>query len=203
MSRLSELYAASTSPADYVRGFCAHVATLIHRIDAGDVAKLVHLLESAIAEERTIFVMGNGGSAATASHFINDLTVKSAVRGQSVQARALTDNVASITAIANDLSYDDVFVVQLRAALRPKDVVIALSASGNSVNVIRAAEFARNKGALTAALVGHDGGKLKACCQTAIHLPTGPDEYGPIEDIFAVVMHAVTGYLLQRLHDAG
>jgi D-sedoheptulose 7-phosphate isomerase len=115
------------------------------------------------------------------------------------RAVSLTDNVAVLTAIANDIAYADVFVRQLEGLLRPGDVVVAISASGNSPNVVRAIEYARSHGAVTVGLTGFDGGRLKALCDEAVHVATPPGEYGPVEDTHLVLDHLITGYLRARL----
>ena len=148
----------------------------------------------------TIFVLGNGGSAATASHFVCDLTKGTRMDGApAFRVVALTDNVPLMTAWGNDTSYDRIFAEQLVALLRPGDVVVAISASGNSPNVLAAAEVARDVGAVTIALTGQTGGMLAPLVDLTIRVPSESMEQ--VEDAHLVIAHSLCIALRKRLRD--
>src|SRR5882724_9080540 len=139
-------------------------------IDLDKVGEAIELLRQARDANRHIFVCGNGGSASTASHFACDM-VKGASFGRESRFRimALTDSLPTITAYSNDVSYECIFAEQLKNFAQPGDVVIAISGSGNSPNVLRAVEYANSAGCRTIALTGRDGGKLGPLAQLNIH----------------------------------
>ncbi len=161
-------------------------------IEPGEVQALVDLLMDARKNGRGIFVIGNGGSAATASHFAVDLG-KGTLRGAEDQPRfrvnSLTDNLPYVTAWANDFGYDLVFEQQLRNLGEPGDVVIGISASGNSPNVVRAFGYARSAGMVTAAMTGFSGGKLKEMADHSVHVPV--DDYGMAENMHMIIVHII------------
>jgi len=145
-----------------------------------------------------IFILGNGGSASTASHIANDLSKATIVPGMPrLKVISLTDNVALMTAWANDSSYDAIFREQLENLLEPGDVVLGISASGNSPNVIRAMEFARQHGAVTIGWTGLNGGQLKFVADLCVRVPT--DDVGMIESAHLVLDHLVTRQLSQQI----
>jgi phosphoheptose isomerase len=111
---------------------------------------------------------------------------------------SLTDNGEAVTAVANDSGYEHVFAHQLDCVLEPGDLVVAMSVSGNSPNIVNGLEVARQRGARTVALCGFDGGKVRSLADIVVHAPTTKDEYGPAEDIFSVICHIVSGYLTMR-----
>jgi D-sedoheptulose 7-phosphate isomerase len=145
-----------------------------------------------------IFIMGNGGSASTATHFANDLG-KGASRSGKLPFRviSLTDNVAWLTALANDEGYEHVFVRQLENHVRKGDLVIGISASGNSRNVLRALQFAKSRGALTIGLVGFDGGKMHKMVDESLLVRAPVGAYGPVEDVHMILEHAITTCLME------
>lgn len=138
-----------------------------------------------------VYVFGNGGSAATASHLVCDLVKTAAVPGfRPLRAFSLTDNTPLMTAIANDCDYDQTFSRLVEAFVEPHDVIIAISASGNSPNVVRGLVTARDIGATTIALLGFDGGEAQRHADVALHVPCG--HYGLAEDTHAAIGHAIT-----------
>ncbi len=164
-------------------------------VDLGLVNQAIELFKEARANGRHVFVCGNGGSASTASHFACDV-VKGASynRGQRFRIMALTDQLATITAYANDVSYDCVFVEQLRNFAQPGDLVMGISGSGNSPNVIRALEYANSIGCRTIALTGRDGGKLAPLAELSIHVEA--PHMGRIEDAHMMVCHMIGYYFM-------
>ncbi len=171
----------------------------LQRVNLEQVAQAAAWFQEARDQERQIFVCGNGGSAATASHFVCDI-----VKGASYQRPsrfkmlALTDNLATITAYSNDVSYESVFVEPLKNWARPGDVVMAISGSGNSPNVLRALEYANGAGCKTIALTGRDGGKLGPLAQLEINVPV--PHMGRIEDAHMVVCHMLAYYFMEEAH---
>jgi D-sedoheptulose 7-phosphate isomerase len=169
----------------------------IQGIPLDQVAEAIRVLARAREEERGIFVCGNGGSAATASHFVCDM-VKGASFGRPKRFRiqCLSDSMPTITAYSNDLSYDHVFVEQLRNFARPGDVLVAISGSGNSPNVLRAVEYANSIGCFTIGLSGRDGGRLASLSQLSIHVPE--PHMGRIEDAHLHVCHMIGYYFMEE-----
>ena len=149
-----------------------------------------------------MFFIGNGGSAATASHFANDISIGTNDYDEPFKALSLTDNVSIITAIGNDYGYEDIFVKQLQVLGRADDVVVGISASGNSPNLIKAFEYAKKVGIKTVAITAFDGGKLKTIADEGIHVPTDTKEYGPAEDAHMILDHLVSAYLMRIVKDS-
>ena len=151
-------------------------------------------------EERTIFLVGNGGSASAASHFGQDLA-KGTLSSMSAERRfrviPLTDNIGFITALANDEGYESIFEQQLRNLAREGDLLVAISGSGNSPNVLRAVEYAHSIGMTTIGITGFDGGKLRALAKESVHVPI--DDMGMCEAVHGVVFHAAMCFLRERL----
>ena len=197
MNTLDRLYAEDSDPKRFARGYLTHLAGLLEGLDTSDIAEFVRILIAARDRGNRIFFVGNGGSAATASHFANDIGVGTRSPTRPFRAVSLTDNAAVVTAIANDDGYDMVFVLQLETHMQRDDVVVAISASGNSPNVVKAIEFANANGAVTVGLTGFDGGRLKEVCRHAVHVPTAPGEYGPVEDAHMVLDHLIGSYLIR------
>ena len=186
---------AADGPSAFAKGYLDHLRDVLGRIDVAAVDSVVEALLAARAEDRTIFVLGNGGSAATAAHLVNDLTGGMPAGSRRFRIFSLVDNAALLSAVANDQGYEHVFVRQLEGVLRPRDVVIAISASGSSRNGVRAVTHANAAGALTIGLTGFDGGRLRQLAQIAVHVPTDKGEYGPSEDAHLALAHVITNYL--------
>jgi D-sedoheptulose 7-phosphate isomerase len=169
-----------------------HLIEAIQTIDLGRVERAIELLAQARRDGRRIFVCGNGGSASTSSHFATDM-VKGASFGRDHRFRimALTDSLPTITAYSNDVSYECVFVEQLKNFAEPGDVLIAVSGSGNSPNVLRAVEYANSIGCRTIGLSGRDGGALGKLAGLHLHVPH--PHMGRIEDCHMVILHMI-GY---------
>jgi len=162
---------------------------LINKID-----KLASVLRKARENKKTIFIMGNGGSASTASHFVGDLSKGTIIEGfPRFKAVALTDNIPNMLAWANDVGYEEIFVEQLKNLMEPGDVVIGISVSGNSMNVIKAIEYANRNGGLTIGLSGCDGGKLLKCAQENIHVSSS--DMQRVEDIHLLIEHLLTSLI--------
>lgn len=199
MHKLAEMFEAAGSAQSYAKQYADRLHELLARLDGGMIEKTVEALEKASEAGKTLFTIGNGGSAAACSHLVNDLGTGSFVEGQPrLRSHCLTDNVETVTAVANDSGFEDIFVCQLSVNLCPGDVVLAMSVSGNSENIIRAVEYAKEHGATTIGFCGFDGGRLLKKCDIALHIPTTKDEYGPVEDIFNILGHLVSGYMAMK-----
>jgi D-sedoheptulose 7-phosphate isomerase len=188
----------------FARSYIRSLKSALDAIDQARLSAIVDVLWQCYQNDRQIFFIGNGGSAASASHLATDL-VKGALghRGDAparpVRASSLTDNLALVSAWANDVGYDDVFVGQLRPHLRPSDVIIAISASGNSPNILRAVRFAREAGATTIALSGIGGGALAEAAD--LSLVVDSNHYGVVEDVHMQIGHIICYYFRQRILD--
>ena len=182
-------------PHSFPSLYKADLLRAIESIDLAKVTEAIGILKRARDEKRHIFVCGNGGSASTASHFACDM-VKGASFGRESRFRimALTDSLPTITAYSNDVGYDCVFAEQLKNFAQPGDVVIAISGSGNSPNVLRAIEYAGSMGCRTIALTGRDGGKLGPLAQ--LNLQASNPHMGRIEDVHMIVMHMICYYFM-------
>jgi D-sedoheptulose 7-phosphate isomerase len=175
---------------DWITNYVRAQKAALDSISVSAVVRLIDTVRRAAAEDRQIFVFGNGGSAANASHFATDLG-KGASDKQSRRFRVLSlnDNVSWLTALANDYAYEDVFVRQLENYAREGDVVLALSVSGNSPNVVKAVEWARKKGLTTIALVGAKRGALAEIAEQVITIDSS--HYGRVEDAQMGICHMV------------
>ena len=177
--------------ATVLEGHINDVRTVLSAIPIDAIERAVGIILDAYDNGAHVYVVGNGGSATNATHFACDLSKATIVDGRArLRVTSLIDNIALLTAWANDTSYDRVFSEQLTNLLDPGDVVIAISASGNSPNVVSAVLAARLMRASTIALVGFAGGRLLEAVDAAIHVPS--NDYGVVEDCHSVIEHAIT-----------
>lgn len=169
------------------------------RVDLKTVEQAVNVLEEAYRLGRSVYVIGNGGSAANASHLAEDLSMGAMpdLEGKRFRVLSLTDNVPFITALANDRGYERVFELQLRQFAQQGDVLIAISGSGNSPNVLRAATYARSVGMTVIALTGFDGGRLASMADVHVHVPH--PNMCQSEAVHGILMHMITDMLRGRL----
>ncbi len=190
----SELQAAEikTIIGNYVPAF----EKLLRLIDQDAIERIVDNLSAARESGAMIYVAGNGGSAAIASHWVNDLG-KATKRSGSPPMRviSLNDNVSWLTALANDEGYERVFAGQLENFAKPGDVLVVISSSGNSANLVRAVELARTRGVVTIGLLGFDGGELKRQVDEYLLLPTEKGAYGLVEPGHQLICHILTACL--------
>jgi D-sedoheptulose 7-phosphate isomerase len=184
---------------DPVERHIGEVRGALSRIPADGVHAIVEAILHAHARGGHVYVLGNGGSAATASHLACDLSKATATsRRRGLRVTALNDSAALLTAWANDTAYERVFAEPLRTLLDPGDVVIAISASGNSGNVLEAVAVARSLGAVTVALTGFGGGRLLGAVDLA--LVADSSDYGVVEDCHLVLQHAIIAATRAALH---
>ncbi len=183
-----------TSIQESYQGYQRLLGRALEAVDAVQIEVLAGELTAARDAGRRIFFCGNGGSAANALHWANDLIYGAGVHGRGgLDAIALTANVSVLTCLANDLSYAEVFASQLSVQGRPGDILIALSGSGNSPNILRALEVARGKGLTSWAILGFDGGKARAAADHVIHFPVHDMQVA--EDCQMVLAHVITRQL--------
>ncbi len=173
-----------------VSSYFDHLAQMIGKLDLASVDNAIALIEQAWVDEKKIFACGNGGSALTASHYIHDWNKTAYLStGRPFRGHCLSDNVGLLTAYSNDMSYGDVYSEQLKNLMDPGDLVIAISGSGNSENVVRAIEYANDIGGVTLAICGYDGGRLKKVAQHSVWIPS-PDMQ-ICEDLHFIFGHMV------------
>ena len=168
------------------------LANVVQRLDTDRVDEISKVLLDAYEDDRQVFLFGNGGSASLASHFACDLGKGTTLRtsqAKRFRAIALTDNIPMMTAWANDSSYEDIFAEQMRNLIQQGDVALAISASGNSPNVLRALECAREAGGYRVGLTGFQGGKMRKLCDLCLVVPS--DNMQLIEDVHLSVAHAL------------
>lgn len=203
MAGLREATEQARSASAFARGYLDYLCGLLQRLDTGAIGKAAGILEEARRKGRRIYLIGNGGSAATASHMANDLSLGARAEGSGrFKAISLTDNHSVVTALANDSGYENVFSAQLEVLLEPGDVLVAISASGDSPNVVRAVEYAKSRGAATVAFAGFDGGAIARLCDIAVVARTPKGEYGPVEDAHMALDHLLMSYFKSRLSAA-
>jgi D-sedoheptulose 7-phosphate isomerase len=168
--------------------YMAELTAALRELDHATVEQIAWALVDAHAAGRTVFICGNGGSAAVATHWAADLSKLTALPGQArLRVMSLTDSAATITAAANDFDYGEIFADQLRTFMAPGDVVIGISTSGRSLNVLRAMEYANQYGAVSVGITGQDGAPLKALA--SITLVINSTSVQRIEDVAGVAAH--------------
>lgn len=182
---------------EQIDSYYERLTATISQIDRDEIEKAICALKEARDNKRYVFIMGNGGSASTASHFAGDFN-KGLSLGREKRFRflCLNDNAATVLSLANDVAYEAVFVEQLKNFLSDGDVVMAISGSGNSQNVINAVEYAKERGNTVIGLSGYDGGKLKALSDIRLHIPL--DDMQIVEDLHMVFDHLMMSILYKE-----
>ena len=186
---------ATLSAGDYLSRVCQE----IQRLDRAEVENVSDLIEQAYDDGRFVFIIGNGGSGANASHLCEDLakcTLRDFENQKRLKVLSLTDNTPGIMAWANDEGYDRIFVEQLKNLASPGDLLLAISGSGNSPNILKAVDWANPHGLTTVGITGFSGGKLKAMAHHDLHVPV--DDMGIVESIHLVVFHWIIDDLYRR-----
>ncbi len=182
---------------NYFQEYRTKLNTLLDLVDVEMVAKVIDALIETFKNNKTLYIVGNGGSAATASHMNADFSffVRYFTKYRP-KIHSLTDNMPFVTAVGNDTSFDDIFVEQMKGVFEKGDAIICISASGNSKNVIKAAEYANEIGGTSIAFVGFAGGKLNEVAQYSLYTPNPKGDYGPIEDLHMIYDHLIVNYLV-------
>lgn len=181
-----------------IRSYLDRLLKTLDGMPVDDIARLSEMLYRAYSDGKQVFVLGNGGSASTASHIAADLgknTIGPNMRRFRIMS--LNDNIPLLTALSNDLGYDNVFAEQLQNLIQPGDVLIVVSGSGNSPNVLKAMEYAQGRSAQVAALLGFGGGK--AAELSDLNVVIDSDDYGVVEDAHLIVNHILVEHFRQRL----
>lgn len=181
----------------FVEDYLENLKNLLESIDPRVVLRIIDQLERTVAAGSKIYVAGNGGSAATASHMANDLGA--GLRRRNIvnfDITSLADNTPACTAIANDIGYENIFYMQLKGLLKPGDLLILISCSGNSPNIVKAARYAREVGAVIVGITGFDGGELKRLSDENFHVQTPKGNYGLVEDVHMILDHMLYSYYI-------
>lgn len=201
MNNMVRISQESQNAQEFAQKYLSYLTEVIASLDTQAISDFVGQIEAAREEDKTVFIAGNGGSAACASHMANDLgldVLKKTGIDRPFRLHALTDSVPVMTAIGNDDGYDNLFTMQLKIHHRPGDKLIVISASGNSPNVVNAAKYVKEHGGTVLGLLGFDGGALKDLCDVAILANTPKKEYGPVEDVHMIMDHLMSNYLLGK-----
>jgi D-sedoheptulose 7-phosphate isomerase len=190
--------------SEFATDYISRLKDVLDRLPLKAIDEIVRAIEQARDERRQVFVIGNGGSAATASHMMNDLCkgtlgLKGDAPWPRLRVIALTDNVSLMTAWANDTDYSHVFSEPLKNLAQRGDVLIAISASGNSPNILAAVEAAKHIGVKVIGLAGFGGGNLSKLADVSFVVPS--DGYGPVEDVHMILDHIITSYLYEKLKE--
>ena len=182
-----------------IRTYFRNEIETINKLDVVEINKAMNAIADARDRDADIYVFGNGGSAATASHFVCDFSkgASEILGGKKFRFHCLSDNTPIVTAIANDIGYEDVFLFQLRKILKSRDLVIAISGSGDSANVINAAQYAKDLGTPIIGITGFSGGKLKALSDYSMHVPL--NDMQVTEDIHMMFDHMMLRVLSEYL----
>ena len=197
MNKIDQIYSESLSINDYSKSYIDYLTSVLNSIALSEIEKFVEVLLEARERGSSIYFIGNGGSAATASHFANDIAIGTRTSEKPFRAISLCDNQAVITAIANDDGYEEIFSQQLQVLLKNQDVVIGISASGNSPNLLKAIDTSKKLSAITVGISAFDGGKMREMVDVSLHVPTEKGEYGPAEDAHMILDHLVSSYLMR------
>lgn len=184
---------------DFTKEYILKLNQLLGEIDVNVVANIVDLFEQVSKNKNTIYVIGNGGSAATASHWVNDFSAGLKRRNiLSIDIKSLADNTPVCTAIANDIGYENIFKLQLQDVLTKDDVLFAISCSGTSPNIVNAVKYAKEVGATVIGATGFDGGDLLKLSDIKFHVQTLKGEYGLVEDVHMILDHIIYSYYMQK-----
>ena len=202
MNNIEKNYAKSNNISDFASEYFKYLKQVLDSIEPSSFQKLSDEFEDARENGDTIFVIGNGGSAVTATTMANDIgfdIIKKTGTDKPIKVFSLTDNTSVITAIANDVGYDKVFINQLKIHYRKGDKLLVISASGNSENVVKAAKWVKSQRGRVIGFLGFDGGELKDLCDLTIQVKTEPGEYGPVEDAHLIMNHVLAHWFQNKL----
>jgi len=183
----------------FVDGYVLRLKALLDSVDGSIISKIISELEETLNKKSRIYILGNGGSSATASHMVNDLGAGLRRREiRNFDVTSLGDNSPVVTAIANDIGFENSFYMQMKGLLSPDDIVIAISCSGNSPNIIKAVDYAKGLGCNIIGVSGFGGGYLKKVSDINFHVDAPEGEYGLVEDVHMILDHIIYSYYIQR-----
>jgi D-sedoheptulose 7-phosphate isomerase len=205
MNNIERFYGESEGNIEtFAKKYLEYLSSVLLSLDRSAIRYFMEALEEARIGNKRIFIAGNGGSAATASHMGSDFGCAffnghelELLSTSPFRAQPLTDHVSMITALANDFGYEHIFTKQLEVQYQEGDILIVISASGNSQNLVNAAEWIRARNGKVLGFLGFDGGKLKGLCDVAIVAETPKGEYGPVEDAHMILDHLLTAWMQQ------
>ena len=202
MHTLNKLYNKSDRFSEFAKKYFNYLTEIQENMDADELDMFANEFLQARKTGNTIFVAGNGGSAATATTMANDIgfdILKKTGTDQPFKIFSLTDNNSVITAIANDVGYENIFINQLKIHYKEGDKLIVISASGNSKNIILASEWVKSRGGTVLGMLGFDGGELRKICNLSILIPSLKGEYGPVEDMHLTINHLLAHWFQNKL----
>lgn len=202
MNNIDEAFHKSDSFSDFSLKYFNYLSEIQNKIDLDELDRFENEFVSARKNGNTIFVAGNGGSAATATTMANDIgfdIIKKTGTKKPFKVFSLTDNSSVVTAISNDVGYENIFINQLRIHYRKGDKLIVISASGNSENIVKAAKWVQSKNGKVLGMLGFEGGKLREICDTSILVPSIQGEYGPVEDMHLMINHLLAHWFQNKL----
>jgi len=204
MNNLDFAFGEVITIGEYSRKYFSYLADVLDSIDESEINKLGDAFESARNNGNTIFVAGNGGSSTTATTMANDIgfdILKKTGTDKAFRVLSLADNNSVITAIANDVGYENTFINQLKIHYRTGDSIILISASGNSPNILKAAEWVKSRGGTIIGFLGFTGGKLIEFCDVRIHVKSEAGEYGPVEDAHLIMNHILAHWFQNKFKE--
>ena len=202
MNDIKKIAKKTKSFSDFSKKYFKYLNTVFKKVDNKSLTMLAQELTNIRKKEKTLFVIGNGGSAATSTTMANDLgfdILKKTKVKKTFKIHSLTDNSSVITAIANDTGYENIFINQLKIHYQRGDSLLIFSASGNSKNLLKAAQWVKKKSGKIIGILGFDGGSLKKICDICVHLKTNQGEYGPVEDLQLVINHILSHWFQEKL----
>jgi len=202
MNNLENSYKKVSTIGEYSKKYFSYLSKVLESISENEINKLGESLEKSRINGNTVFVAGNGGSAATANTMANDIgfdIIKKTDTNKPFRVFSLVDNNSVMTAISNDIGYENIFVSQLKIHYRKGDSLIAISASGNSPNIVNAANWVKKKGGAIIGFLGFSGGQLIKLCDVKIHVKANPGEYGPVEDAHLIINHIISHWFQSKL----
>ena len=183
----------------FVTDYLTRLKVILDSIDSDVISDIIDMLEQTIVDKSRIYIIGNGGSSATASHMVNDLGA--GLRRRNIvnfDVVSLGDNSPVVTAIANDIGYENIFYMQMKGLINPTDIVIAISCSGDSPNIINSVDYAKDLGCKIIGVTGFNGGYLKSISDISFHVNAPKNEYGLVEDTHVILDHIIYSYYIQR-----
>jgi len=202
MVSINKLVKNCKTPSDFAKHYFLKLNEILNNIPSKHINIFFNILESCRVKKKSIFVIGNGGSSSTASTMANDISfdiLKKSSTKIPFKVISLVDNVPLMTAISNDINYESIFSEQLKISASKNDLLIVISASGNSKNLIQAVNYAKSIKMKTFALLGFNGGKLINLCDNYIHIKTENDEYGLVEDSHLILNHLIAHWFQIKL----
>ncbi|RXJ66613.1 sugar isomerase [Halarcobacter ebronensis] len=183
---------------NFIKKYIQNLTDILQNIDENSIISIKNALEETINKQSKIYIIGNGGSASTASHMANDLSIGLKTRGiKNFDIESLNDNSSICTAIANDIGYENIFYLQLKNRLKENDLLIAISCSGNSPNIIKAVSYAKDINCKVLGITGFDGGNLKELSDINFHVQTSRGQYGLVEDVHLILDHIIFSYYVE------